>query len=115
MYYLKEFLESSTIHGLAFISTAPAKVSKLFWLTVVVFGFFIAAYLINGSYEDWQASPIATSISTHPISELDFPIVTVCPPQGSNTVLNYDLVRARNITLTAVSYTHLTLPTKRIV
>ena len=100
MYYLKEFLESSTIHGLAFISTAPAKVSKLFWLTVVVFGFFIAAYLINGSYEDWQASPIATSISTHPISELDFPTITVCPPEGSNTALNYDLARARNIPLT---------------
>ena len=52
------------------------------------------------SYVDWQASPIATSISTHPISELDFPTVTVCPPEGSNTALNYDLARARNITLT---------------
>ena len=100
MYYLKEFLETSTIHGLAFISTAPSKVSKLFWVMVVFFGFSTAFYLINSSYNDWQASPIATSISTHPISELDFPTVTVCPPEGSNTALNYDLVRVHNITLT---------------
>ena len=49
---------------------------------------------------DWQASPIDTSISTHPISELGFPAVTVCPPDGSNTALNYDLIRSGNISLT---------------
>ena len=97
---LKEFLETSTIHGLAYISTAPSKPSKAFWLLVVIFGFSTAFYLINNSYTEWEASPIATSISTHPISELDFPTITVCPPEGSNTALNYDLVRAQNITLT---------------
>ena len=96
---MKEFLETSTIHGLAYISSAPSKVSKLFWFSVGVFGFSLAIYLINDSYVDWQASPIATSISTHPISELEFPTVTVCPPENSNTALNYDLVRAKNITL----------------
>ena len=96
---LKEFLESSTIHGLTYISSAPSKLSKLFWLLIVCIGFSLAIYLINSSYVDWQASPIATSITTHPISELDFPTVTVCPPEGSNTALNYDLMRARNISL----------------
>ena len=67
---IKEFLETSTIHGLAYISTAPSKLSKAFWLLVVVFGFSTAFYLINNSYTEWEASPIATSISTHPISEL---------------------------------------------
>ena len=97
---LKEFLETSTIHGLTYISSAPSKISKIFWLLVVIVGFSTAFYLINDSYSEWQASPIATSISTHPISELDLPTVTVCPPEGSNTALNYDLVRAQNITLT---------------
>ena len=97
---LREFLETSTIHGLAHISSDPSKLSKGFWLFVVFFGFSTASYLINSSYDDWQASPIATSISTHPISELEFPTVTVCPPENSNTALNYDLMRARNITLT---------------
>ena len=63
----KEFLESSTIHGLTYISSAPSKLSKLFWLLVVFVGFSLAFYLINSSYVDWQTSPIATSITTHPI------------------------------------------------
>ena len=100
MDFLKEFLETSTIHGLTYISRAPSKLSKLFWFLIVVAGFSFSFHLINSSYVEWQASPIATSISTHPISELDFPTVTVCPPEGSNTALNYDIARVLNITLT---------------
>ena len=97
---LREFLESSTIHGLSYISTAPTKASKALWLAIVVTGFCTAGYLINSSYKEWQASPVSTSITTHPISELDFPTITVCPPEGCNTVLNYDLMTAVNMTLT---------------
>ena len=97
---LREFLETSTIHGLSHIASSPSKVSKCLWSLVVVAGFTIAVTLINNSYTDWQASPILTSISTHPLSELDFPKVTVCPPKGSNTALNYDLMRVSNVTLT---------------
>ena len=43
---------------------------------------------------------MATSISTHGIADLDFPTVTVCPPKGSHTALNYDLMRADNNSLT---------------
>ena len=67
---------------------------------VVFLGFFVAGYLINSSYSDWQASPVATSIETHAIEDLDFPTVTVCPPKGSNTALNYDLMKAHNNSLT---------------
>ena len=111
---LKEFLEQSTIHGLVYISNAPSKLSKVFWFLIVVTGFSCAAYLINSSYVDWQSSPIATAISTHPISDLDFPIVTICPPENSNTVLNYDLARARNITLTEIDRQTLINLTKQI-
>ena len=97
---LREFLESSTIHGLSYISTAPSKASKALWLAIVVTGFCTAGYLINSSYKEWQSAPISTAISTHPISDLDFPTITVCPPERSNTILNYDLMRAANMTLT---------------
>ena len=30
------------------------------------------------------------------MDDLDFPNVTVCPPKGSNTALNYDLMKANN-------------------
>ena len=40
------------------------------------------------------------TITTHPVADLEFPTVTVCPPKGSNTALNYDLIRARNVSFT---------------
>ena len=69
------------------------------WLGVVCLGFLGAGCLIFKSYHEWQESPIATSITTHPIDDLDFPIVTVCPPRDSNTALYHDLVKAGNGTL----------------
>ena len=67
---------------------------------IVCLGFCGAGYLIHSSYSAWQASPVATSITTHPIDDLDFPTVTVCPPKGSHTALNYDLMKADNDSLT---------------
>ena len=52
--------------------------------------------MIGKSYIEWQENPIATSITTHPIDNLDFPKVTVCPPRDSNTALYHDLVKAGN-------------------
>ena len=63
-------------------------------------GFLTAFYLINSSYAKWLVSPISTSIETKPIADLDFPIVTVCPPKGSHTALNYDLMKANDTSLT---------------
>ena len=59
-----------------------------------------AGYLINNSFTDWANSPISTTVSTHPIDELPFPAVTVCPPEGANTGLNYDLMKADEGSLT---------------
>ena len=97
---LMDFLESSTIHGLSHISLSKTPLAKLSWVAIVILGFCLAGYLINNSYSEWQEKPVATSLSTHPISSLpSFPSVTVCPPHGSNTALNYDLMRAGEDTL----------------
>ena len=85
----REFLESSTIHGLVHISTAKSKAARATWVAIVVACFAYAIYTINNSYEEWQESPVSTTITTHPITELEFPTVTVCPPRGSNTALNH--------------------------
>ena len=66
---------------------------------MVCLGFIGAGILIGKSYNEWQKSPIATSISTHPIDNLEFPVVTICPPKDSNTALYHDLVKAGNGTL----------------
>ena len=59
-------------------------------------GFLSSGILIYESYGDFKDSPILVSITTKPIKYLDFPTVTVCPPKGSTTALNYDLMKARN-------------------
>ena len=96
---IKEFLESSAIHGLTYISTTRTALSKVFWIFVVVCGFITAFVLIDRSFVAWEKSPIATSIETFPISNVTFPRVTVCPPKGTNTALNYDLWKSENRTL----------------
>ena len=76
------------------------KIGKGLWILTVLVGFIGAGYLINESYSDWLDSPISTTITTQPIDDLVFPIVTVCPPKGSHTALNYDLMKADKNSLT---------------
>ena len=73
---LRIFLESSTIHGLTYISTTR-KYVKLFWILVVIGGFTGAGMLICASFEAWNESPIKTTIETVSIKEITFPKVTV--------------------------------------
>ena len=82
--------------NLSLIHILQTKIGKCLWLSFVCLGFIGAGLLIGKSYFEWQKSPVATSISTLSIEDLDFPNVTVCPPKGSNTALNYDLMKADN-------------------
>ena len=66
------FLESSTIHGLAYISNGRKHV-RLFWILVVVGGFTGVGVLIYSSFKSWEESPVKTTIETHPITEITFP------------------------------------------
>ena len=98
MQAVREFLENSTIHGLAHISTTRSLV-RLLWFSVVLGGFIGAGVLIHQSFAEWSSSPVSTTIETLSISQLDFPNVTVCPARNSFTSLLPDLVMARNMTL----------------
>ena len=91
----KEFLESSTIHGLVHISN-NTRLVRLVWIFIVLSGFSGAGILIHQSFSSWSSSPVTTTIETVSISDLDFPNVTVCPPENSFTGLNVDLIRAKN-------------------
>ena len=95
---VRTFLESSTIHGLAYIATS-AKYVRLFWTIVVIAGFTCAGILIYESFNAWSENPIKTTIDTLPITKITFPKVTVCPPKNTYTDLNYDLMMTENMTL----------------
>lgn len=94
---IKAFLESSSIHGLAYISTTK-KCVKLLWILVITTGFIGAGALIHSAFKSWADSPVVTTIETLPISEITFPKVTVCPPRNSYTNLNYDMTKNRSLT-----------------
>ena len=96
---VRTFLESSTIHGLTYISTTR-KYARLFWILVVITGFVGASLLIKESFDSWSKSPVKTTIKTLPISGIKLPKVTVCPPKNTYTDLNYDLMMTENITVT---------------
>ena len=95
---IKDFLESSTIHGLVYIVTTR-KLVRLLWVLIVIGGFSGASYLIYESFQDWTDNPISTTIETKPITEITFPKVTVCPPKNTYTDLNYDLMMIENMTV----------------
>ena len=67
MKVVKEFLQSSTIHGLAQIATTD-KVARLFWMFVVLTGFTVAACMIQrsdfctGEIRDLHKDAIKTQI-----------------------------------------------------
>ena len=69
---LKEFLETSTIHGLYYVGTAKKSI-KLFWIFVVTVCFSVASYMIHQSFQNWAESPVATTIETLPIDEFHLP------------------------------------------
>ena len=95
---IKQFFESSTIHGLYYISTAR-RWSRLFWMLIVLVGFSGAGYLIHVSFLNWVQSPITTTIETLPISQITFPNVTICPPKTLFLNLNYDILQSEKIKL----------------
>ena len=95
---LTTFLESSSIHGLAYIATGR-KYVRLFWILVVIAGFTGAIVLIYESFQSWADSPVKTTIETRAITDFTFPKVTVCPPKNTFTDLNYDLMTTGNMTI----------------
>ena len=98
MEHFQSFLETSTIHGLSWISSTR-RFSRFLWVVIVISGFSTAGYLIYSSFNNWNESPISTTIETLPISQITFPNVTICPPRNSYLNLNYDLVQSEKLNL----------------
>ena len=66
---------------------------------MVITGFSAASFMIYESFQAWEESPVTTNIETLPITKITFPKVTVCPPKGTYTDLNYDLMITEKMVL----------------
>lgn len=98
MEHIKTFLDTSTIHGLSWISSTR-RWSRLIWILIVIGGFSAAGYLIYESFHNWDQGPVTTTLETLSISKITFPNVTICPPKTLVLNLNYDILQLENIKL----------------
>ena len=79
----KEFLENSSICGLAHIANSKTKIEKAYWIVVSVLMIAGAGYLIKDAFDDWAKNPISTITEPETISQVKFPQIVVCPPKVS--------------------------------
>ena len=112
---IRTFLESSTIHGLVYISTAKKSIVRSIWILVVIGGFSGASFLIYQSFQNWNQNPKRTTTETLPLKGITMPKVTVCPPKSTYTNLNYDLMMIKNKTLHDSTRTRITRYALRLI
>ena len=86
------------MHGLNYIGSTT-KLIRVAWIVIVLSGFSFAGYLIWQSFDNWNQNPVDTTISTHPIEQVTFPKIYVCPPKHTYTNLNYDIEKTKKVFL----------------
>ena len=96
---LKQYFETSSLAGLSFIYSSKSIYPKASWITIFCVCIFLSSYFIHDSFNSWDKQPTTATVSIHPISEVDLPGIIVCPPRGSHTGLNYDLLTVKNISM----------------
>ena len=92
-------MEASSLAGFSFIASSKSLGFRSAWIVAVILSVFFAIYQIHSTFKSWDQNPVSTDIEVLPISGVKLPGITVCPPKGSHTALNYDLIRTKNITL----------------
>ena len=77
----EEYANRATVHGISYIFDRDlAKLDKALWLIIVLGALCLAVWMINTSYTSWQDNQVITTLktTTKPITDLDFPAVTIC-------------------------------------
>ena len=87
MHVVKEYLESSSIHGLYFINSSKHQLVKFFWICIVITGFCGALVMIDRSVISWNTNQVSTTIETMPIEKVTIPLITVCPPKVTTIMI----------------------------
>ena len=76
-----EYTSRSTIHGIGYIYDQKLGLfDRALWLVIVTSFMSTAMWMINSSYTTWQNNQVITTLktTTKPVSELEFPAVTIC-------------------------------------
>ncbi|TRY80032.1 hypothetical protein TCAL_16032, partial [Tigriopus californicus] len=79
---VKEYCESSSLHGLRYITEDGRHwTERILWVFLCTMGFVLTIYFIYPIWAKWNEKPTITTLDStdHPVWEIDFPAVTVCP------------------------------------
>ena len=82
---LKDYGGATTLHGIPYILEDGRKVFERFlWVVLVIASFTYTSHNSYKIYQDWQNSPVTTTIGTTGlnIAKIDYPSITICA-QGS--------------------------------
>ena len=73
------YLESSSLHGLAYLHRGNSSITRLFWSIIVIVGFSLAVIFLHGQITDWDENQTITTLESiaTPIQQVQFPTVTV--------------------------------------
>ena len=86
-----EYAEVATTHGIYYIFEKGRLVfERVFWVIVVILALVFAIGLSIQAYSAWKENPVLTSVGTtgHPIEQVSFPSITVCPQGSANKVID---------------------------
>ena len=89
MKVIKDYLETSSIHGFFFVGDSKHPLIRFFWIATVIAGFVGSYIMISISVRSWTDNQVSTTVQTLPISGVTIPKVTVCPPKV-NIEVKYD-------------------------
>ena len=76
---MKEYLLNSTLHGLRYVAESQHALERLWWGALTLCSVAACSYLVMGTVQNWLDEPVVTSVSSVPISDMEFPSVSVCP------------------------------------
>ena len=96
MKVIKDFLETSSIHGLFFVGDSKHPLIRCFWIATVIAGLVGSYIMISISVRSWRDNQVSTSLQTLPISGVTIPRVTVCPPKVNVGALNVKEIPSNN-------------------
>ena len=78
---LEEFSSRSTVHGIRYVFDKGFSVfDRCLWLGIVTLCVCIAVAMISSYYTNWQENMVIITLktTTKPVTELNFPSVTIC-------------------------------------
>ena len=87
----KQYLATSTAHGLAYlVEDGRSSIERIFWILITTLAISFTAFQTTQLYRQWKDDPVVTSLDTvkMPISEIEFPAVTICPQGSVNEIMN---------------------------